>query len=386
MSTDHSSHEIASRIDYTSQQAITANRIVGSVIIVAKQGEIFYQQAFGYANREQKIAMDLDALFLLSSVTKPMVIATALCLIAKGQLDINAPLTDYLPHFQPKLANGQTAVISIHQLLNHTAGLSYRFAEPNGLGPYNSLQISDGFDDIFISLPENLSRLAKAPLIYEPGKSWAYSLSIDVLGAVIESVTHQALRDVIRTYITAPLSMQDTDFAVTDTKRLVTHYHDNKPKPEKMPNHYQMHIKNWNDSIISYAPTRIFNPQAYHSGGAGMVGSAPDFMRFLLAISSKNTPLSKDKLMDKMAQCYVSSKQQTQGPGWGFGYGGAVLDDPILANSPQGKGTISWGGVYGHTWWYDPVNDLATVIFTNTAIEGMSGRYPTQIVEAIYQQ
>jgi len=74
----------------------------------------------------------------------------------------------------------------------------------------------------------------------------------------------------------------------------------------------------------------------------------------------------------------------TLGPGWGFGYGGAVLDEPILANSPQGKGTIQWGGVYGHTWFYDPQNDLAVVILTNTAIEGLAGNYPKQIRDAIY--
>lgn len=141
----------------------------------------------------------------------------------------------------------------------------------------------------------------------------------------------------------------------------------------------------WNNGILSYDPKRIFNPHAYHSAGGGMVGNAPDFMQFLLALTTINNQISKQKLIDKMAKCYISSDFSTQGPGWGFGYGGAVLDNPNIAQSPQGKGTIEWGGVYGHNWFYDPQQELGVIIFTNTAIEGMSGLYPMKIKEAVYR-
>jgi CubicO group peptidase (beta-lactamase class C family) len=85
-----------------------------------------------------------------------------------------------------------------------------------------------------------------------------------------------------------------------------------------------------------------------------------------------------------MRQPHVAAQAQTQGPGWGFGFGGAVLVDAALAATPQNNGTMQWGGVYGHSWFYDPIAQLSVVALTNTAIEGMSGLYPMQIRDAVY--
>ncbi|OCG07621.1 hypothetical protein A9G13_05170 [Gilliamella sp. wkB178] len=386
MNSHHLATAMATTINQVNHDAVENKRIVGSVVIVAKNGEIIYQQASGYANREQQIPMHTDLLFLLSSVTKPIVTAAALRLVEQGVLDLQSPVTDYLPNFTPKLASGEQPVITLHHLLTHSAGLKYRCDEPNGKGNYNSLQISDGFDQIAISIDENLKRLSQATLIYPPGTNWCYSLALDVLGAVLAAATKQLLATVIKTLITEPLNMSQTGFAVSESSQLVTHYYDASPEPLPMPSPYFMHLgDSWNNGILSYDPKRIFNKHAYQSGGAGMVGNAPEFMQFLLALTATNNPISQQKFMDKMAQCYVSSNYATQGPGWGFGYGGAVLDNPTLAQTPQGKGTIEWGGIYGHNWFYDPQQDLAVVIFTNTAIEGMSGLYPTQIKDAVYR-
>lgn len=386
MNTNHLSAAMSKSINHVNQEAIENKRIVGSVVIVAKNGEIIYQQACGYANREQKIPMHTDSLFLLSSVTKPIVTAAALCLVEKGLLNLQSPVTDYLPSFTPKLDSGEQPIITLHHLLTHSAGLKYRFDEPNGKGNYNSLQISDGFDQIAISLEENLKRLSQTTLIYQPGTSWCYSLALDVLGAVIEAATKQSLASVIKTLITEPLNMPHTGFTISESSQLVTHYYDAAPEPLPMPSPYFMHLgAEWNNGILSYDPKRIYNNNAYQSGGAGMVGNACEFIQFLLALTAKNNPISEQKLMDKMAKCYISSDFATQGPGWGFGYGGAVLDNPAIAQTSQGEGTIEWVGVYGHDWFYDPQHDLAVVIFTNTAIEGMSGLYPKKIKEAIYR-
>ncbi|OCG02281.1 serine hydrolase domain-containing protein [Gilliamella sp. wkB112] len=385
MNTHHLATAMATAINQVNHDAIENKRIVGSVVMVAKNGEIVYQQASGYANREQQIPMHTDSLFLLSSVTKPIVTAAALCLVEQGVLDLQSPVTAYLPSFTPKLASGEQPVITLHHLLTHSAGLKYRFDEPNGKGNYNSLQISDGFDQIAISVDENLKRLSQATLIYQPGTNWCYSLALDVLGAVLAAATKKSLATVIKTLITEPLNMPQTGFAVSESSQLVTHYYDATPQPLPMPSPYFMHLdESWNNGILSYDPKRIFNKHAYQSGGAGMVGNAPEFMQFLLALTAKNNPISQQKLMDKMTKCYVSSDYAIQGPGWGFGYGGAVLDNPSLAKTPQGKGTIEWGGVYGHDWFYDPQQDLAVVIFTNTAIEGMAGLYTSQIKDAVY--
>ncbi|WP_081298420.1 serine hydrolase domain-containing protein [Gilliamella sp. wkB108] len=164
MSINYFSSAISDSINQVNQEAIRNKQIVGSVVMVAKNREIVYQQASGYANREQKIPMQTDSVFLLSSVTKPIVTAAVLCLVEQGILNLQSPVTDYLPTFTPKLKNGQQPIITLHHLLTHSAGLKYRFDEPYGKGIYNTLQISDGFDQIAISLEENLKRLSQARL------------------------------------------------------------------------------------------------------------------------------------------------------------------------------------------------------------------------------
>ena len=187
------STSVRQAINEVNQYAVDKKHIVGSVVIVAKEGEIIYQQASGHADQEHKKTMRVDSQFLLSSVTKPIVSTAVLCLVEKGILNLNAPVTDYLPNFTPKLENGQQPVITLHHLLTHSAGLKYRFYEPNGEGIYNTLQISDGFDEIAIDLNENLDRLSKAPLFFSPGTNWCYSLALDVLGGVLMAVTQKSL-------------------------------------------------------------------------------------------------------------------------------------------------------------------------------------------------
>ena len=115
-----------------------------------------------------------------------------------------------------------------------------------------------------------------------------------------------------------------------------------------------------------------------------MVGTADDVMRLLETIRGGGAPLLSDDTVQRMTTDQVGADAQTQGPGWGFGYGGAVLDDPVLAKTPQAKGTLQWGGVYGHAWFVDRSNGWSVVALTNTALEGMSGAFPTQIRDAVY--
>lgn len=126
-------------------------------------GELIYSRAAGFADREQKRIMEENALFRLASVTKPIVSTAALALISQGKLNLHDPVTRWLPAFRPWLANGQDAQITIHQLMTHTAGLTYRFFQEDQ-GTYERAGVSDGMDLSEISLEENLHRLASVPL------------------------------------------------------------------------------------------------------------------------------------------------------------------------------------------------------------------------------
>lgn len=368
-------------LDGVIAQALAEQRIVGAVVLVAHRGDIAYRRAAGLADRERQLPMREDSLLRLASITKPLVTAAALRLVEQGRLSLDAPVTRWLPHFQPRLPDGRAPALTVHQLLTHTAGLSYGLLEPAG-GPYLRAGVSDGLD-AGPALDENLRRIAGAPLAYAPGSGWRYSVALDVLGAVMQEAARSPLPQILRDEVTAPLGLQDTAFSVVDAARLATPYRDGAATPVRMEALAEVP---YGEGRIRFSPDRVWDAQAFPSGGAGMVGTAPDFMRFLLALRpAAAQPLLKPETVAGMMRNHLPPESPSPGPGWGFGYGGAVLLDPTLAQTPQAPGTWRWGGVYGHNWFFDPMNDLAVVIFTNTAIEGMSGAFPTAVRDAVYE-
>ncbi len=175
--------------------------------------------------------------------------------------------------------------------------------------------------------------------------------------------------------------MTDTDFAVRDAARLATPYADGTPEPVPMSDGIEVPIFG---TIARFAPSRILDPKSYPSGGAGMSGTAADILRFLEAIRTGGAPILDPEMTAAMAIDHVGVQAETQGPGWGFGYGGAVLINPAATGTLQAPGTLQWGGAYGHSWFIDRTNDLSVIALTNTAFEGMSGAFPTEIRTAVY--
>ncbi|MDG5495308.1 serine hydrolase domain-containing protein [Niveispirillum sp. BGYR6] len=371
---------MTARLDQAINQAIASKRIVGTVVLVANEGEIIYHRAAGFADREAARSMREDAIFRLASISKPIVSAAFMRLVEDQTVDLDDPVTKWLPDFRPRMANGDEPSITLRQLLTHMSGLSYRFLEPAG-SPYHRLNVSDGMDQPGLGLDENLHRLGQAPLAFHPGDGWRYSLGIDVLGAVIEKATGERLPDLVRARVTGPLEMRDTGFVVTDPSRLATPYADGAPEPIRMTD--GIFVALWNAGA-NFAPSRALNLASYASGGAGMVGTAGDVLRFLETIRTGGGSILLPATVAAMMRDQVGPKAQTQGPGWGFGYGWAVLNDPASAGTPQSAGTIQWGGAYGHSWFVDPARKLTVIALTNTAFEGMSGAFPIEIRDAVY--
>jgi CubicO group peptidase (beta-lactamase class C family) len=326
--------------------------------------------------------MQTDALFRYSSLTKPIVTAAALALVAQGKLALDQPVSRWLPQFLPRLANDEAPVITLHQLLTHSAGLTYSFWEPAD-SSYFRLGVADGIGPSgALTLQQNLQRLAQVPLAYAPGNGWRYSLGIDVIGAVIEQVTGETLPRAVARLVTGPLDLRDTAFHVVDPQRLAAAYADAKPVPARMA---EPHSLPFGASPLVYSPARAVDPQAFPSGGAGMVGSAGDMLRFLEAIRGGGGPILPAELSRQMLRNQTGTLQvDVLGPGWNFGYGGAVLADPAEAKSPHSPGTWTWGGVYGHSWFVDPQQRLTVVVTTNTGIEGMAGQLTLDIRNAVY--
>ena len=375
-----SSREMGLRVDQAINQAIEERRLVGAVVFVGLGGKLVYRRAAGMADREQRRPMTEDKIFLIASVTKPIVTAAAMRLIELGELSVDDPVTKWLPEFTPRLESGETPEITIHQLLTHSAGLTYKFFQPED-GPYRRLGVSDGLDAAGPSLAENVRRIAAAPLTYRPGTKWGYSLSIDVLGAVMEKVRGSELPQMVADLVTAPLSMYETGFRVSDSGRLVRHYADAKPEPRPIEDPDRVPFR---DAVVEFSPGRIFDPRAYPSGGAGMAGTAFEVFRFLDTLTRGGGKILKRETVELMTRAHVGIEAQVQGPGWGFGYGGAILGDPALAQSPQSPGTMEWGGAYGHFWFVDREKQITALALTNTTFEGMAGKFTSDLRRAVY--
>ncbi|MFT7772837.1 serine hydrolase domain-containing protein [Roseateles sp.] len=376
------SGHLSAPIQAAIQLALDEQRLVGAVVLVVHNGTVIHRQAAGWADRESRRPMTVDAIFRLASASKPIVSAAALVLVAQGRLNLDDGIDCWLPEFRPRTADGRAARITVRQLLSHTAGLGYRFFETAADGPYAQAGVSDGMDTSTLSLAENLRRIAAVPLLYEPGTAWGYSLATDVLGALIEKVHGAPLESAVRQLVTGPLGMADTCFVAQDAQRVATAYVSDTPRPHPLTEGET--VSPFEGAVgIVYSPERIFDPKAFPSGGAGMAATAEDFMRLLEALR-QDSPLLPRGLIAEMGRDQTGGQDLPNVPGFGFGLGFSVMRDPTLAASPESEGTWRWGGAYGHSWFVDCKRGLSVVAFTNTLYEGMSGRFVTDLRDAVY--
>ena len=363
------------------QRAIAEQRLAGSVVIVYHKGRPLFKQAAGLSDIEAKKPMQVDSLFRLASVSKPMVSAAAMKLIEQKKMSLAQPVTAWLPEFQPTTGEGLPSEITVHHLLTHTSGLSYRFSEDKD-SLYHVLGVSDGLDQPELTTEENLQRLGHAPLKFAPGTAFFYGLSTDVLGAAIAKASGRSLPEAMNELVLAPLKMSDTGFLPTDPERLTTPYGNTKSALFPIVDGTELTL---GEGQVSYTPSKSFRPLANPSGGAGMVGSAPDFIKFLEYIRLGGPGLLSRSTLEQMKKNQLPDGVKGPRPGRGFGYGWSVITEPEAAQTPQNAGTLAWGGAYGHSWFIDPKAELSVVIFTNTAFEGMIGAFPRDVRDAVYR-
>lgn len=361
-------------------EATDSGRIVGAVAAIAHQGTIQLHSA-GSADREAGRAMTPDAVFRLASLSKAVVCVAALALAERGTIDLDSPVTDWLPWFTPHLRNGETPIITPRHLLTHQAGLGYGFGQPAG-GGYPAAGISDGLDVSGLTLEENLRRLASVPLLHAPGTAWSYSLAIDVLGAVLEAACGRPLEAIVRATVTQPLALESIGFVATPETMLATPYASTAALPERMGERY---ILPMGQSAIVYAPGRAWHADAFPSGGTGLIGTAGDYLRFLEAVRGGGAPVLGRKMAAALVtHCVGSATVGMAGSGLGWGLGVSIVRDPAASASPLSAGSWQWGGVYGHSYWVDPAAEVSAVLLTNTAGAGMAGAFPDAVKRAVY--
>ncbi len=372
---------LAKRLDAVIDAALAERRIVGGQILVARDGETAYARAAGHADRETGAPMRRDTILRYASLSKPVVTVAALALAEEGVVDLDAPVTRYLPDFRPKMQDGSEPVITLRHLLTHTSGLTYDFMEPPE-SAYHVTGISNGFDTPGVTMEENLARITDWPLSFAPGAAWNYSVATDVMGAASAAAAGESLPDLVRRKVTGPLGMKDTDFVVVDADRLGVAYADGDPAPLRMGDRHEIPFA---VSPLKYAPARNLDAGSFPSAGAGMSGTGDDYLTLLEALRQGGGAALKPQSAALMSTNAIGDLPVVlMGPGYGFSLGAGVLLDPAAAGAPQAAGTWSWGGVYGGNWFVDPANKISVVILTNTAIEGMVGAFTVAVRDAIY--
>ena len=372
---------LVGRLDAVIDAALADQKIVGAVVLVARDGELAYGRAAGHADREAGAPMRRDTIVRFASLTKPIVSVAALALAEEGLLNLDDPVTRFLPDFRPKAADGTEPVITIRHLMTHTSGLTYDFMEPPE-SAYHVTGISNGFDLPGVGMDDNLARIADWPLNFAPGSAWNYSVSTDVLGAVLAAAAGESLPSLVRRKVTGPLGMNDTDFSAVDPSRLSAAYADAAPTPVRMGDRHTIPFA---FSPLRYAPGRILDPASFPSAGAGMAGTADNYLTFLETIRlGGGAVLNPDSAALMSTNAIGDLPVVLMGPGYGFSLGAGVLLDPAAAGAPQSAGSWSWGGVYGASWFVDPVHRTTVVILSNTAIEGMVGAFTIGVRDAVY--
>ncbi len=351
------------RLSATFREDVERNMIPGAVVLIARGGRVAYAEAFGWRDREATAPMEFDAIFRIASMTKPLTSVAAMILAEEGKLQIAAPLAEYLPEFSNRTVGAERVpakrVMTVQDLLRHTSGLTYAaFGDSpvqmiwRDAQPMTENQTS----------AEMVAKLASLPLMFEPGTTWEYSMSTDVLGRVVEVVSGQDLADFIDARICRPLDLRDTGFAATGERAARV------AEPQTDP------------STGARPPMRnVTNPGRWASGGGGAVSTTADYARFCqmllnggeldgTRILAPNTValmaadhLSPDCAYGDTARPRFGALAPVPEMGYGFGLGFAVRTAAGRCPLPGSVGEYFWGGVLGTSFWIDPVEELVVV-------------------------
>ena len=356
------------RIDRFYADEIARDRIPGAVVAIAREGKLVYYKAIGYQDKAAGTPMKTDAIFNLASMTKVLAVVTALTLYEEGRLPLKSTLSTYYPQFGSMQvgvvdANGAVKLepakqpIFVQDLMRHTTGLTYG---ARGNTPVHKKYPAGSAGAAFaMTGPEFIDALAKLPLLYQPGTTWDYGFSVDVLGLVVEKITGKSLGAASDERVWSRLGMRDTTFAVPAEKR------ERLAKPLA------------NDPISGNPQDiRVLREQTkFDCGGSCAFSTAADYIRFgqmlvnggtlngLRILSPKTVRLMSSDHLGKNIKNNVAGTEAGR-DGYGFGLGVAVRIEPGVAATNGSVGDYTWNGANGTIFWVDPKEKMVVVVMS----------------------
>jgi len=360
-------------MDKLLSDAVTNGDVIGTSAMVFNEGHTVYQGAFGLGDRERNTPVDMDTVWRIYSMTKPITSVVIMDLQEEGKLKLSDPASKYIP----EIANMQVAKlgddgtpsfepqvrpITIEDLLLHRSGLGYGI-----FGPINP--IAAAYEKAELVTPEEtletkMTKLTQLPLMFQPGEAWYYSYSIDVLGRVAEVVEGKTLGEVMKERIFDPLGMTETGFGVRpDQKaRFVSNYFVKKDGSYGLADDGQS--------------SPYSNPEnKYQSGGGGLVSTLGDYAKFAQLMLDGGVynghRVIEEATVELMMQDHMGQDKPYLQP-WlgpekmsGFGYGGSVeigSSPEKLSQTGKSKGQWGWSGAARTTFWIDRPNRAYGII------------------------
>jgi CubicO group peptidase (beta-lactamase class C family) len=366
------SSERLERLHALMQQTVDQKQIAGIVTILARHGKVVDYRVYGQSDIGTGKSIAKDAIFRDFSMTKPVTAVAMMILYEQGKWLPSDPIAKFIPElanlkvYKGNDASGKLILTdpdhapTMRELMSHTAGFTYGFFGDTPVDRmYRDANLFDAKD-----LHEFIEKVSRIPLLYQPGKGWTYSVSMDIEGYIVEKLSGQSLPDFVQDHIYRPLGMRDAGFYVPSEKRnrFVTLYRTGK-----------------NGELVADPPNsgmaKGYSEQpSMPSGGGGMVSTAEDYYRFAQMLANGGELDGKRILapatVKLMTSNHVPSElltgqygigRQVMRPGLGYGYNCAVVFDPLEANLPEGKGTFYWDGAAGTWFWVDPTNDVVFI-------------------------
>jgi len=365
------------RIDKLMQDYVDRGQVAGVIALIARQGKVAYCKSFGVMDEGKP--MRADTIFRIASMTKPITSVAVMILLEEGRILLNDPLSKYLPEFKnPQVlvsdgpGEGQFHLvpakreITIRHLLNHTSGITYGFwGRPHLYPLYTKAGISDGLVQTEGTIAEGVAKIARMPLMNQPGEAWEYGLNTDVLGHLVEVVSGMPLDQFFAERIFKPLGMVDTYFFLPESKlpRLAAVYTPNE----------QGGLRRLSDGSVKMgyelfsASWHYKGPRTYFSGGAGLVSTAADYLRFLQMLLNggelDGVRLLGPRTVELMTRNQIGDLDVfLRSPGYKFGLGFAVLADPEKSGRIESRGEYNWGGFFYTRFWVDPREGLIGIM------------------------
>jgi len=371
-------------------------KIAGCRVQVVRRGETAYSATMGLMDIERDKAMCDDTIFRIYSMSKPVTSIALMMLLEEGRFQLTDPVYKFIPSWrehrvwvegegEAMVTRAPKAPMTMQHLLCHTAGLTYGGFLPGLELPVDSAYAAAGISRAGTdTLQEFVEKLAKVPLLYEPGSRWSYSMSTDVCGYLIEVISGQSFESFLQDRLFGPLDMPDTGFSVSDAQldRFAACY---ERTPDKS-------LRLQDDPETS----RYRSAPAAPSGAGGLVGTVSDYANFCEMLLQKGQFRGKQiigrpilELMTRnhlgdhsLAQMAVGGFSETSNDGVGFGLGFATTVD-AAASGTVGEGDFYWGGLASTLFWVDPVEDLYAIFMTQL-IPSSTFNFRGQIKNLVY--